>query len=367
MSRYFMIIFGVRVKKFITIPYMLMMEEQTGIIRSQDVLDMDFVPSRVVERDGQIKAVMSNLQPLIEAGNPRKSFLYGPPGTGKTCTARFLLEELSGHASLFKSYINCWKTATRFNILYEISQHTGLGASVHRKGTPVDEIISALEKTLKEKPCIVILDEVDQIEEDKVLYDLLSIPGIVLIMISNNPHAFHRTDPRVLSRLTSMDNVEFPTYTPEEISSILSDRVEWGLFPGVIKPQQIQRIARSSSGDARKALEILRLSGEQSDKQGLSSIPDPIINSLLSKQVETKSEHRKSILNPHQKLILDILEQTPGLNSTVLFEQFTSLSKKQGLEPMVDRTFRKYLSTLLRLELIKMDKVSREHKYSTTF
>jgi orc1/cdc6 family replication initiation protein len=361
-----MIIFDVSVKKFITIPHILMMEEQNGIIRSQEVLDMDFVPSRVVERDGQIKAVTNNLQPLIEAGKPRNSFLYGPPGTGKTCTARFLLEELSGHASVFKSYINCWKTATRFNILYEISQHTGLGASVHRKGTPVDEIISALEKTLKEKPCVIILDEVDQIEEDKVLYDLLSIPGIVLIMISNNPHAFHRTDPRVMSRLTSMDSVEFPTYTPEEIASILSDRVEWGLLPGVVKPSQIQKISSSSVGDARKALETLRLSAEESEKQDKTSIPDSIINSLLSKQLETKTEHRKSILNPHQKLILNILEKTPNLNSTILFEQFTNLSKEQGLEPIVDRTFRKYLSTLLRLDLIKMDKVSREHIYSTT-
>ena len=58
---------------------------------------------------------------------------------------------------------------------------------------------------------------------------------------------------------------------------------------------------------------------------------------------------------------MDILEKTPNLNSTLLFEQFTNLSREQGLEPIVDRTFRKYLSALQRLDLIKMDKVSREH------
>ena len=64
--------------------------------------------------------------------------------------------------------------------------------------------------------------------------------------------------------------------------------------------------------------------------------------------------------------IIEILEKTPNLNSSDLFTQLTNLSKEQNLEPIVDRTFRKYLSTLQRLDLIKMDKVSREHIYSST-
>ncbi len=336
--------------------------EERGIIRNRDVLDMDFVPERVVSRDGQVKSLMLDLKPVLEGGTPRHSFLYGPPGTGKTCISRYVVSELSRETHILSTYVNCWKTSTRFNILYEIARQAGLAAAVHRKGTPVDELIYLLEKRASASPFVVILDEVDKIEEGKVLYDLLSIRGIVLVTASNNPHAFHRADPRVMSRLSSMDSIEFPAYSPEEILSILSDRAEWGLFPGVIDRTRLMMIARASRGDARRALETLRVCAEECERHGLESIPDSAIRRFISSLPEAEERFSDS-LNPYHAIILDAVKRNPGINATSLFEEFSRLCSERGLEAVVDRTFRKHTSFLLNAGRLRAEKRGKERAF----
>ncbi len=333
------------------------------MIRNREVLEMDFIPFRVVCRDGQIKALVNNLKPVIEGGKPRNSFLFGPTGTGKTCIARYVLEEFSKETGAFASYINCWRVRTRFNILYELSRDLGMGLSFHRKGTPVDEIALALERRLEEKPCVLVLDEVDQIEETDVIYDLLTLPNMCLIMISNNPHAFYKMDPRIMSRLASTERIEFPVYRKEEIVSILRDRVEWGLFPGVISIPQLEKIAETSSGDARVAIEILRICAEEAERRDLNRITDDVIARFTSSIFNPKLESRFSMLNPYQKLIINILKQEGEMTSGKLFKKLNEICRNEGLQPVVDRTFRKYTSSLLKSGFISVKRKGKNRIY----
>ena len=76
---------------------------------------------------------------------PRRVLFYGPPGTGKTMLARAL----------------AWETQTEFAYIKAtslIGQHVGAGA---------DKVNKLFEDVIRNKPCIVFIDEIDSIGLDR--------------------------------------------------------------------------------------------------------------------------------------------------------------------------------------------------------
>jgi cell division control protein 6 len=339
--------------------------EDNRIIRDARVLREQFIPGRVLHREGQLDAVRDCLRPITRDMKPRNAFLYGSPGTGKTCIARFVAEELSAHsASVRGSYINCWECSSRFKILYSILQDMGLTLSVHRKGTPTDELLESLRKRFEHQYCVIILDEADKIDEDRVLYDLADLQGACLILISNSETALHSADPRVRSRLASAEHVDFPAYREGEILDILRDRAEWGLLPGVIKTAQLGRISSASRGDARIAIETLRIVAEEAENQDLEKIPDSSIDRALPRAVESSKERDMEMLVPHQRLILEILGSGEAMDAGELLRRFRRLSAERELPGVVDRTFRNYVDRLVQLGMLNSRGEARWRSYS---
>lgn len=339
--------------------------EENKIIRDARVLREHFIPSRVLHRDGQLDTIRSCLKPILRDMEPRNIFIYGSPGTGKTCISRFVSEELSAYSSSVQnSYINCWECSSRFKILYNILQDIGLTLSVHRKGTPTDQLLESLRKQLEKRSCVIILDEADKLEDDRVLYDLAGQSKACLILISNSETALHGADPRVRSRLASSEHLEFPLYREAEILGILKDRSEWGLIPGVVKLAQLERIAAFSEGDARIAIDTLRIISEDAENQDLEKIPDSLIDKALPKALKSSSERNLEMLAPHQRLILEILKSEKSIEAGELYRRFQELSKERKLPRVVDRAFRKYINRLVQIGLVKAEGKARWRSYS---
>ena len=187
------------------------MYEQNTIIKDLRVLTEHFIPRRIIHRTGQLEAIRDNLKPLTEEQIPRSSFLYGPPGTGKTCISQYIVDELKAYSPVLSAYVNCWSYPSRFNILYNILQSLG-HHFIHRKGTPTDELIDLLKIKLKNKSCVIILDEADQLEDDKILYDLLEMDKICLILIANTENIFYSSEPRIRSRLQVTERINFRAF-----------------------------------------------------------------------------------------------------------------------------------------------------------
>jgi cell division control protein 6 len=337
--------------------------EENRIIRNLDVLTEHFIPSRIVHRDGQLKAIRDDLKPILNGMNARNVFLHGSPGTGKTCMARYVVSELKEEAPVLTSYVNCWESRSRFKILFSILQDFGLRLSVHRRGQPTDELLEMLSGKARDSYCVVILDEVDQLEDGRILYDLTNIPRVSMIMIANSETALYNAEPRIRSRLMSSDRIEFPAYGEGEISDILRDRAEWGLVPGVIRNSQLEKIASASGGDARVAVNTLRIVAEDSENQDLDSVPDRLIKNAVSR-LTSKRERRIEELNPHERLIIGILKGKESMDSGSIYRELQSLSEKQGLESVVDRTFRKYMDGLVRHGFVNSAGESRWRTYS---
>jgi orc1/cdc6 family replication initiation protein len=337
---------------------------QNRIIRNAQALTTDFIPSRVYSRDGQLQAMRDDMRPLLKGLTSRHAFLFGRPGTGKTCLARYVADELAKHTSSVASiYINCWESTSRFKVLYTILQRMGYVLSVHRKGTPTDELMDTLRNKLKERQAVIILDEVDQLDDDKILYDLISLPRTCLILISNNENALANVDQRVRSRLAAADHVEFPEYKTSEIAGILKDRVDWGLLPAVIKGAQVGMIAEAASGDARVAIDILRIVAESAENQDLERIPDELIKDSLPKAQVARKDESMTRLNPYQRAIIEILTSNGRTDSGTLFRELQAIGKRQGLEPIVDRTFRKYMDKMLRYNMVESEGSGRWRTY----
>jgi orc1/cdc6 family replication initiation protein len=341
------------------------MYPERSVIRDARVLTEQFIPSRVMHREGQLYAIRDYLKPLLEGPSPRHIFIHGRPGTGKTCIARYVAGELESYSSdIVQSYSNCWENPSRFRILYNIMKDVTGSPFVHRKGTPTDELLDGIRRELSDRKCVVILDEVDRIEEDDVLYDLTAMKNVCIVMIANSATALHAVDQRIRSRLMSAANIEFPPYRTSEIEAILADRAEWGLFQGAVRKAQLSRIAQASSGDCRAAIDILRVAAEDAERKGEDVISDRTLEGALPKAGMFRKQMSLGGLNPHEKLIVEILDEDRSMDSGDLFRKVLELSEKRGLENIVDRTFRNYAERLVRCSFIESEGTGRWRKFS---
>ncbi len=338
------------------------MYQENTIIKDLRVLTEHFIPRRIIHRTGQLEALRDNLKPLVNEEIPRNSFLYGPPGTGKTCMSQYIVDELKAHVPALSVYVNCWSYPSRFKILFNILQSLGQ-VFIPRKGTPTDELIDIFKAKVKNKPCIIILDEADQLEDEKILYDLLEIEKVCLILIANTENLFATIDPRIRSRLLSIDRIQFRAYSTSEIADILKDRADLGLVQNTIEYPQIEKIADFSGGDARVALNTLRVAAEEAEKHNTPKILDIHIEKAIPRTKDLDVEKALESMNIHQKILYGIIKSSKSIDASALHAKFETLCAEKNVEKIVERTVRKYLERLEGQTLISSSGEGRWRTY----
>ena len=103
------------------------------MISNARVLDSEFVPNDVVQRDAEINLLSSALRPVTDGDPAAPAFLHGPSGTGKTCIAQYTLDKL--HESVINlntQYVNCWEDHSHFDTLYRVLEGVGQTLDIHR-------------------------------------------------------------------------------------------------------------------------------------------------------------------------------------------------------------------------------------------
>ena len=331
------------------------------MIRDARVLRAGFVPREVEHRDAEVNHLSSVLEPLTNGDPAETAIVTGPSGAGKTCLSKFVTERLREEVLAVQTiYVNCWRNYTRFRTLYQILDSLGTTIDIHRQSTPHDELVDRLQRYDGPRT-VVILDEVDQLEDPSIIYDLHSLPQFAIICIANKEEElFSRVDDRLVSRLRSSEHVRMDKYHDEQLNDILSARAKWGLEEDVITDDQLYRIADAAAGDARLAIGILRTAASTADRESREQITDAILlNAAKDAQAQIKQRSLDS-LTPHQRAVYDIVREHGPLGPGTIHAQYTETVE----DPRTKRTVRTYLSKMEQYNLLEAVGTSRDREYS---
>tara|TARA_Y100000310_G_scaffold56999_3_gene52258 strand:- start:30307 stop:31506 length:1200 start_codon:yes stop_codon:yes gene_type:complete len=303
-----------------------------SLFKDKQVLQSNYFPEIVGHRDKQIKHIASILAPSLLGQKTSNLFIYGKTGTGKTLSIQHVSNELlkrSGEKKILRiEYINCKlkKVAdTEYRILAELIKK--FGGSVPATGLPTDQVylkfLEFLENS-EEKIFILVLDEIDQAVKkisDEFLYNLTRLNSelndiqIVIVGISNDLRFLDMIDQRVRSSL-SEEEIVFPPYNAIQLQEILRKRADNSFKENVVNDGVIAKCAAFAArehGDARRALDLLRVAGEIAERGASSKICIKHID-----MANDKIERDK---------ILDIIETEPKQFQLVLFSIFELIYK----------------------------------------
>ncbi len=351
----------------------------TSIFKNRDVLRHTYMPEQLPHRDEQIEALASILVPALRGETPSNILVYGKTGTGKTATIKFVgkqLEEVSAKMNVkcHVHYLNCEVIDTQYRVLASIANV--FGGNVPMTGWPTDQVYEEMKKAIdrEDRTVIVVLDEVDKLVKkgDEVLYNLSRVNSelkrsrVSIIGISNDLKFRNFLDPRVSSSL-SEEEIVFPPYNAEQLRDILQQRAELAFYDDVVDDGVIDlcaALAAQEHGDARKALDLLRVSAEIAEKERCKKVTVDHVNKAVKK---IEADHVIEVVRtlPTQSkillfgMILLTESGTAKFTTGEVYSIYKSLCKKVGLSVLTQRRISDLISELDMLGIINSIVISK--------
>ncbi|MEM4271505.1 MAG: ORC1-type DNA replication protein [Candidatus Pacearchaeota archaeon] len=296
-----------------------------NLFKNKAVLQSSYRPEGILHREEQIENIASILAPALRGERVSNVFVYGNTGTGKTLSIQYvgnkLLEKSKdlGNDNLKVVYVNCKLkkiSDTEYRILAELIKE--LGGEVPSTGLPTGDVYSKFVELIdnKKQVVLIVLDEIDQAVKkisDNFIYSLtrmnseLKNAQISLIGISNSLTFMDSLDPRVKSSLAE-EEIVFSTYNALQLQDILKKRADVAFKEGVLEEGVIAKCAAYAArehGDARRALDLLRVAGEIAERENSKKV-------LLS-HIDAANEKIE------KDKMLDIIENEPKQFQLVLF------------------------------------------------
>jgi cell division control protein 6 len=360
-----------------------------------------FMPNILPHREKEINNLANVLVPALRYETPSNVFIYGKTGTGKTAVTKFVGKELIEKGMQINKkvnfiYINCEIVDTHYRVLQNIANHfiNEWSERIPFTGWPTDEVYSKLKKMIENEGgvTVIILDEVDKLKGDEALYNLsrinteLTNAKVSIVGLSNDLKYTEFLDPRVKSSLGE-ENMIFPPYDASELQDILEQRVEIAFKPDSIDSDVVplcSALAAQEHGDARRALDLLRISAELAERNKSPRITKKYVRLAQNKiEIDRIMEVIRTLPTQSKLILLAIILQeqhnkkasTPGSITTgEVYEIYKNLSKKARTDKISQRRVADLISELDMLGIITARVISkgrygrtRDIKVSTSF
>jgi cell division control protein 6 len=307
-----------------------------SLFKSKDMFMSTYSPDFILHRNEQVEQIANILGPSLRLEKPSNLFIYGKTGVGKTLSVKYIVKQMSEvskkeNIPLKLFYINCKlrKVAdTEYRLIAQLVRE--FGKEIPPTGLPTDEVYKIFFNTVdnEKQLLILILDEIDQLVKkvgDELLYNLTRIntelnkSQISIIGISNDLVFVDNLDPRIKSSL-SEEEILFPPYNAMQIQDILNQRAKEAFKEGAIETGVIEKCAAYAArehGDARRALELLRVAGELAERNGYTKVKIKHID-----DAEDKIERDR---------IMDIITTQPKQFQAVLYAILSLYTKKNNI------------------------------------
>lgn len=305
-------------------------QNRHSLIKNTKILQTTYIPDKLPHRKDKIDAIVEIIAPALNNDKPSNILIIGKTGTGKTAVMNYIGKELKKADPVEKNvayiYINCEVNDTAYGILYSISNQIikDINNKIPFTGWSIDKIVTTLTELIdkENKVFIVVLDEIDrsiQKNGDDIFYYLTTINEVLvnsrvsIIGITNNAKFTELLSPKIKSRLGE-EKLVFPPYDVEQLQDILYDRARIAFNDGILDDDVIPYCAALSAkemGDARRALELLRISAEIAERNGDSKVSSAHVRSARSKiEEDAIVEVIKTLTIQSKILLMGIIRNT---------------------------------------------------------
>ncbi len=351
--------------------------------KDREILRPSYLPEKLPHRENEIEQLASIMSTAMRGGRPSNVIIFGKTGTGKTAVIKYLAREVQRTEELVEKevldipdmafiYLNCEIVNTPYGILQNIGNRfiKDFSSMIPFTGWPTEKVYNMLVSKLDESPkiVIVVLDEIDKLvynSGDDVLYYLAKINDdmknskLSIIGISNDLKFMEFLDPRVRSRL-SEEKMVFPPYNASELKDILEERARLAFNPGTVDEgvtAVCAALAAQEHGDARRALDLLRVAGEIAERSGDRRVTANHVYAAKDKiELDCTAETIKTLpLQSKLVLMAIIMHGEQGRNRLTtgeVYSAYAELCDFVGTKPLTQRRITDLISELDMLGII---------------
>ncbi len=252
--------------------------KQNSVFSNKSYLDNLTVPKSIIGRKDESKQLVNYLLSYERGLVVPLISVYGRSGSGKSTIIQFVCENLD----LDFCYVDLRKSKTIFGCANLILSELGHPNLKNAQG--INSTFSILGKLIKDRLAqskkslfVLCLDEFDTLFSDKrgkpsdFIYNLLVLVEslralrnhMCVITISNKILSEFDLDDRVVSRIGSSE-IYFNSYSESNVLKIVRNRAKKSfskfIDDGVLK--YCAKISSEEHGDVRRAIDLLRTSGE---------------------------------------------------------------------------------------------------------